>query len=46
MNVDSDNGQRGNRSMNVEDTLDNQTLAELISYISPPALLSSGAIGQ
>ena len=30
----------------VEDSLDSKTLAELISYISPPTLLSSGAIGQ
>ena len=30
----------------VEDTLDNRTLAELVSYISPPSLLSSGTVSQ
>ena len=30
----------------VEDTLENKALAELISYISPPELLSSGVVGQ
>ncbi len=30
----------------VEDTLDNRILAELVSYISPPALLSMGTLSQ